>query len=186
MIGDATSASKLLMVKVPPSASETAVIFHRSSAVAAFGRRYNSAGERLGPSMATKPSVPEPTFVPGVRIILPPAVFPVPPVPAVKLILEPSAAAAAVATSTSRPPDPALISTSMAFNSISAVVEGAAACPTIIVRAIAPLPISMLFATASLPTLIVPPEEFISNALAASMVKPIPAFKATPPALASR
>ena len=63
--------SKLLIVKEEPSSA--AVIFHRSLAVAAFGLRYNPAVEELGPLMETKPSVPEPDFVPGVRIILPPA-----------------------------------------------------------------------------------------------------------------
>ena len=135
-------------------------------------------------------------------MILPPFLSPAPvAAPAVRLMSYPLVAAGAEGTeietaellfppetgpvaSRENPFAPAFISTSAAFNSISVVVEGAAASPTIIVRAIATLPISMFCPTASLPTLIVPPEEFISNALAASMVKSVPAFIATPPAWA--
>ena len=70
-VASASAPEKLLIIKVVPSAA--AVIFHRSVTSASSGLKYNPAVEAVGPLMATKPSVPVPAFVPGVRIILPPA-----------------------------------------------------------------------------------------------------------------
>ena len=136
-------------------------------------------------------------------MILPPFLSPPPvPAPAVRLMSYPLVAAGAEGTeietaefpfppetgpvaSRENPFAPAFKSTSAAFNSISVVVEGTAASPTIIVRALALLPMSMFPVKSPLPIFIAPLEEFICNAFAASIFKSVPAFRATPPTKAS-
>ena len=54
--------------------------------------------------------------------------------------------------------------------------------PTVTVLAAAPVPIFMFCSTASFQTLITPPDEFNSNAPAASISIVEPAVTATPPA----